>query len=212
MFKREDDKTVFEPPIMTKVKSIVDKIVATPGYGDFCMRTTPKAKAISAIDLAADTITIRPGDETLTAGTVMQLSDHSGTSGPAIAAGAIASIDAGDANTLTLNTVESIARESTRQSAVACDLQVVADRLLVGTGQASPDEQIAAGQKLRIASKAGQTCAVLPLDTDLVVGSIDANHVITFDTPLRLGDASAAANCIVTRAVSSHTQSAVAVM
>jgi hypothetical protein len=182
MFKRASDGNIFEADILSLIKQVVDKALNAPGYPDYCLRRTPGAKAITAIDVAGETITIAPADETigLEAGTEMMLSDHSGTSGPAIAAAAleaIAGLDIdGSDNTVTLDEVESRAR------------------------QAEPTEQIAAGQKLQLATKpgSGTACAAAPLGTDLIVAAVTGN-VVTFETPILVSDANAAANCVLTR-------------
>jgi hypothetical protein len=180
MFKRANDGNVFESEILTKIKGVVDNVLSAPGYPDYCLRKSPTAKIISAIDDAAETITISPADESigLEEGTEMMLSDHSGTSGPGItgaAVTAIAGLDLGDENTVTLDAAESRIRQN------------------------SPTEQITAGQKLQLESKAGRTCAAQPLGEDLIVGDVTGN-VLTFETPIRISDPDAQDNCVITRA------------
>lgn len=180
MFKRANDGNIFEAEILTKIKAVVDNVLDTPGYSDYCLRKTPTANSIDGIDTAAETITVSPADESigLEAGTEMMLSDHSGTSGPGITGAAVASIaglDLGDDNTVTLDPTESRTRQS------------------------SPTEQIAAGQKLRLASKNGRTCVAQPLGEDLIVGDVTDN-VLTFETPIRASDPDALLNCVITRA------------
>ena len=179
MFKRANDGNVFESEILNKIKAVVGNVLNAPGYADFCLRKSPAAKSITGLDIAADTITISPADESigLEEGTEMMLSDHSGTSGPSITAAVteIAGLDAGDENTIKLDEIESRDRQN------------------------SPTEQIAAGQKLQLASKPGRTCAAQPLGEDLIVGDVTGN-VLTFETPIRVSDPDAQANCVITRA------------
>lgn len=180
MFKRENGATIFEPEILRKIRALVDNVLNAPGYPDFCLRKAPVVKTISSVDTTGGAITISPADDALglEEGTEMILSDHSGTSGPAITDATVAEIaglDVSDENTITLDEVESRTRQS------------------------SPTEQIAVGQTLQLTSKVGRTCAAQPLDQDLVVAAVTGN-TLTFETPVRVSDPDAQNNCVITRA------------
>ena len=61
---------------------------------------------------------------------------------------------------------------------------------------------LAAGDKIRIIDKPGQTCTVAPLGSDLTIGTVthgERRSSIKFTTDITATDASAAANCIFTR-------------
>eukprot|EP01043_Picozoa_sp_COSAG02_P045643 COSAG02_NODE_4198_length_5638_cov_3.079437_2_plen_866_part_00 len=57
------------------------------------------------------------------------------------------------------------------------------------------------GQRLRLADKAGQTCAAQPKGSDLVVASVQGS-VIELSTALTGSNVNAASNCVITRASS----------
>ena len=207
------------------------------------------AAAVSAIDDgAANSVTLAAADTTILAGQTLQLIDAAGQTclatpkasdlkvasvTAAIAGAAVASIDDGTANSVTLAAADATIlkgqklrladapSQTCNAAPKGSDLLVksVTHAVLSGVVVASIDDGAAnsitlatadtsflPGQQLQLASATSQTCAAAPLGANLVIASV-SGAVITFTTDITSGDGSAASNCVLNRAavVEFHT-------
>ena len=165
------------------------------------------AAAVASIDDGANTVTLSAAERAIIAGSTLKLADRGGSTDSAIAAAAVASIDAGTANTVTLGSPDStIAAGQTLQLADAggqtclatpktTDLVVarVSGAVITFTTDITLGDT---GASTNCVITRAAPCAATPKGSTLVVSTVSST-TITFSTDITAGDAAAAASCVL---------------